>query len=132
MNFSCVNVSCSCEHVHVRATYAQIKHSSTIGSFTYTMHCTIVLNTPNMSYMLAGMAFWAFNDYNIKVDIRWQHKSLLTIKSIIWAVMKKSQHESHVVMEICDIHTFGYNVQGIYILESPSSQETGTKDVKRV
>ena len=37
--------------------------------------------------------------------------------------MKKSQHAILTIMEIRNIRTFGYNVQGIYTLESSSRKE---------
>jgi len=46
-------------------------------------------------------------------------------KSIIRAVMKKSQRANLAVKEIHNIHTFNYDVQGIYTLGPPSSKRGG-------
>ena len=45
---------------------------------------------------------------------RWQQELLSIVKSIIRAVMKKSQRANLALMEIYNIHTFGYDVQYLY------------------
>ena len=47
--------------------------------------------------------------YSRTDSYRRKQKCLSTIKSVIRAVMKKSQHANHTVTKICEIHTTNYD-----------------------
>jgi len=111
----------------------QARHLQQPTSLTFTFNsASKTLDSRSQLHHLIISRFECYNNPCSSTDgYSRQNRSLITIKGIIWAVMKKSQQANLAYGDLWYLH-FCYNVHGIYTQEPSSSRGWNEEIVNRV